>query len=208
MLTVLSPALTNDLTVLDTLKSDLGITDTAEDIALMGIIRQASDMVTSHTGRKTFGRQTVRQTEFNIYNKIAIMLDLDINVEISSVIDDGVPLSSGVDYMHDDAGLLYRYAGIGAVGCDLWYSQKVEITYSAGYTPLADVPHDLERAVLDLCAYIYHKRPRDPTLRSERILDVIETRWGPPAHGPGSGGLPIDIADRLKSYRRSGWGIA
>lgn len=192
MLKVITPPATGDLTVLASLKSELGIATNDQNETLSALIAEASDTIATHCGVPTFGRQTVLQTEYDVYAKRSIVLDLRINLNIISVFADGTPLISGAQYI-EDAGVLFRRGA-------RWFTSELKITYEAGYYLLGDLPHDLERCALDLCSHWFHARGRDPALRSERILDVIETRWGPSLATPGSGGIPQDIADRLRPY--------
>ena len=51
MLTVVKPASSFDLTVLATVKAELGIADRASDAALAGYIKQASEVVAKFCNR-------------------------------------------------------------------------------------------------------------------------------------------------------------
>ena len=73
--------------------------------------------------------------------------------------------------------------------------------YRAGYEP-ADLPEDIRRACIDLVKYRYFSRSRDPALRSERILDVIDSSFTSASSTSTKRGLPLDIAERLDNYRR------
>jgi hypothetical protein len=61
MYRVITPAVTNDLTVLPTVKEELSIpgTDTSQDARLLRLIAEASDMVAQHCNRDGFGRKMV-----------------------------------------------------------------------------------------------------------------------------------------------------
>jgi hypothetical protein len=200
MLKVITPAATNDLTVLDTLRAELGIEGPAQDVTLSGLIRQASDTIASFCGLKTFGRQRVLQTVQSLgsWHRMGggIVLDLDIEPTIHAVTEAGVALTT-VDFT-EDGGILYRRDPLSAVFITGWVGTPITIEYSAGYELLGNLPADIERCAVDLCAHFYHSRGRDPTLRQERILDVIESRWQPV-----TGGIPEGIAERLRPYQKA-----
>lgn len=204
MLKIITPAVTNDLTTLDSLKFELDVQGDEQDAALSGLIRQASDTIASFCGLSTFGRQRVEQIERNTFGKRGVVLELDILPEIHTVTEDGFTLSVNQHYV-EDAGVLYRNNGYlpGSPWAAGWNTAHLVINYSAGHELLGTLPADVERCALDLCAHYFHSKGRDPTLRSERILDVIESRWAPVATGPGSGGIPESIAERLRPYRKA-----
>lgn len=172
MLSILDPATTNDLTILATLKTELGITDTASDAYLADLIRQASDTVTRYCGRATFNRETVQQTERLTCRRECIVLDRDILPAITSVTEGGTALTA--DEYELDGSLLYRLCGDVRI---CWAACKVVIVYAAGYVSLTDVPYDLERAVLITAAAWHSAKGRDPMLRSETTEGVGATSW-------------------------------
>jgi hypothetical protein len=136
----------------------------------------------------------VRQTERNV-NLPCIILDRDIAPSITSVVEDGTTLAV-TDY-ELDGSLLYRLSGDYRIQ---WRATVLQVTYAAGYTLLTDLPQDLERACLDLCATIWASRGRDRSLRSESADGVGSVSYLDPRDS--AGGLPQAIADALASYRR------
>lgn len=198
MLTLFTAAATSDLTVLATLKTELGITASTDDVLLADIIRRSSDIITRYCGRGTFGRATYDQTERLTRNVHAIVLDRDIKVSITSVTEDGVALTTAYYELDGtDGSMLYRLDG--ADGRTCWAGgSKVVIRYAAGFALLTDVPYDLESACLDLCKSAWLARTRDPALRSEKIEAIIERSWF--QGRADSGAVSPEMAARLAPY--------
>jgi hypothetical protein len=195
-LAVTTPAATKDLTTLARLKTDLGITDAAQDAALADVIREASDAIGRFCARpEGFGRETVTETWRLSGSAECLILARDILPAVASVTEDGEPLAAA-DYLLDGS-LLRRL--FDDTPHD-WTARKIVVTYAAGYALLADTPYDLERACLDLCATIWASRGRDRSLRSESADGVGAVSYLDPRAA--SGGLPQAIADALASYRR------
>lgn len=207
MLKILTPAATQDLTTLAAIKAELQLTDSSDDAVLADLIRQSSSMISTHC-RRIFGKETVRETFQFTYGSCGHVLLLQRTpvVEIISVHEDD-RLLLDTDYMVDEqTGRLIRvYAGHQVD----WWPIRATVDYIGGYELLAELPYDVERCCLDMVKRLYFSRNRDPSLRGEKILDVIEQSYfGSAANGgavAGAGfpsdGLPSDIAGRLTPYR-------
>lgn len=193
MLTVTTPAVTSDLTILATLKTELQILDTAQDAYLADLIRQASDAIARFCCRTTFGREDLLQTERLGWGASVIILDRDINPAIITVTEAGTLLDAAEWEL--DGSMLYRL-------CDdarwHWAHGKTVIAYSAGYNTLADLPHDLERACLEVCKAWWFARDRDPMLRSEAQEDIGSASY---IANVEMGGLPPQVEAMLAPYR-------
>lgn len=195
-ISVVTAATTRDLTTLARLKTDLGITDAAQDAALADVIREASDAIGRFCARpEGFGRETVTETWRLSGYADCLILARDILPAVASVTEDGEALAA-TDYLLD--GSLLRRLSDDAPRA--WTARKIVVSYAAGYALLADTPYDLERACLDLCATIWAGRGRDRSLRSESADGVGSVSYLDPREG--AGGLPQAIADALASYRR------
>lgn len=206
-LVVTVPASTGDLTVLATLKTELQITGSDQDLWLANVICQASDAIATYC-RQVFVRETVVQTERGGWDREAqIVLARPIKPSITSIVENGVTLTPVTEYELDGSILHRLYEGEYPYRSerywDMWRNLTVAITYSAGYTALTDVPYDLERCCLDLCRHFYFGRARDPALRSERLLDISERSWFGNNAALMTNGIPGEIAQRLDPYRLS-----
>ena len=200
MLTIITPAVTGNLTVLATVKAELGITGSADDAYLEAMICQASQMLATFCGRRTFGLERVRQTERLNTSPEVIILDRDLNVGLVSVTEDGEALTAA-DY-ELDGSLLYRLDGAERVR---WTAGTVvQITYDTGWQLLTDeagvgLPHDLERACLEVIKAGYYARGRDPMLRSESVEGIGSSSYMDPRGG--SHGLPPQASALAEPYR-------
>jgi hypothetical protein len=178
MLSVITPATSSDLTILATLKAELGITGTTQDAYLSTLIAQVSDGCARYCRRTTFGRERVAQTERISTPRDCIVLDRDLAPSIVSVVEDGTTLAAA-DYEIDGA-LLYRLESDSRIR---WPVAKIVVTYDAGYTLLTDLPADLERAALDWAKALYSAQGRDPMLRSESADGVGSASYLDPRGG-------------------------
>jgi hypothetical protein len=215
MLTVLTPAPTHDLTLLETVKAELEVAGTADDAFIAGLIRQASGDISRYCNR-VFALETVRES-FRVFEpatpvgRCPTAMDGVFNglsplrlrrtpvVEVVSVAEDGVAVDPGGYELDPELGVLYRAEDGYHTG---WWVPRVTVEYRAGYELLAGLPHEVERACIDLVKYRYFARSRDPALRSEQILDVVTTAWTATSSTTMKRGLPVDIAERLDSFRR------
>lgn len=194
MLQVITPAVTNDLTVLATVKAELGIFGTTDDAYLDSLIFAVSDGCARYCRRSGWGRETVRQIERLTRCREVIILDRDLLPTISAVTVDGAALA-GTDYELDGA-LLYRLSSDRRVD---WAGNKVVIDYQAGFTPLTNLPADLERAALEWIKAAYSARGRDPLLRSQSVQDVGSESYLDPRAGMEA--MPPQCAALLDPWR-------
>ena len=183
---VTPPALTN-LTELETVKEELGITDNSKDVLLARYMAEASEQIVSITNRE-FARQTWKET-IPGFGRANLLLALAPIVSITSVkIDD----STVTDYVIKDAkaGILYRSIGWP------WSAQRsihlnlnpepnseepvIEVQYSGGYLMPGDVsrnfPGDLESAAIEMVKIKYHSKDNNPTLANIRVGDYSESK--------------------------------
>lgn len=195
MLELLSPAATGDLTTLATAKRELVITDTAQDDRITALIHEASDLVAQWCNRAGFGRETLRQTERLASPVDVLVLQRDLEVTVTAVIEDGGALSAG-DY-EPGGVLLYRLRRDVRV---LWTARTVVIEYQAGFALPDDAPPALERACLDLMAGLWHGQGRDPAVRNETTEGVGAVGYF--EHRPGTLPLAVDRLAALERYRR------
>lgn len=189
MLEVLTPAATNDLTVLATVKEELGIApeDTTKDLRLLRLISEASSIVAQACKREGFGRALYRETfsshHGTHWRRHGVILEQDLNPVIETVTVDGVEVDAS-GYALDSGILRRRILGnastilIGSYG---WNCHRLEITYWAGWELLAGVPPAVERVALDVVSALWSRRTamlRDPSIRSEQIDGVGTITYG------------------------------
>ncbi|MFJ4322250.1 mobile element protein [Streptomyces tricolor] len=75
----------------------------------------------------------------------SLLLPVWPTTAVSSVLLDGAELSEGVDYSWSDAGILRRLGGLH------WPNRLrcLQVTYSHGWNGLAEVPGDIQEAILE-----------------------------------------------------------
>jgi hypothetical protein len=194
MLTVITPAASNDLTTIAKVKAELGITGSGEDARLTQLVGEASALIAAYCGRSGFGRETLRQTERLAGYCEAIRLDRDLAPAITSVTVDGDALLPA-EY-EIDGSLLYRLSDTTRIA---WTYGVVVIDYAAGWSLPSGAPADIDRATQDMVVGLYRASGRDPAVRQEMVEGIGSTSFFDARAG--SGRLPIG-ADRLASIYR------
>lgn len=206
ILTVTEAAESQDLTVLATVKEELGITDSSQDSALNTKIGFASSVIASECNR-VFGQETVSEVFRDIcqnrnlnyaFNKNAdlILLRRYPVSEIVSVTEDDVLLESDDYELDGDNGQLFRL--VDDFRTD-WFSFKATIVYVAGYLLLDALPPALERACISLVKHYHYSSRRDPTIKTRDVFEVLRTDYWVGSVGKSS--LPPDVVDLIAPYR-------
>jgi len=197
MLSIITPAPTIDLTTLEAAKAELRISGSAQDAALLVLIRQASDAIADFCGQP-FGRETVEQTEGDMHGRSALVLERTLAPAIESVTAGGTALDAAAWALD---GAVLRFGGWCGFGHGGGYWGSVVVRYSAGFELIAGLPYAVERACLVTVAAWYGARGRDPMLRGETVEGVGSFSYTTPAAGAGSV-LPGDAEKLVRSYRR------
>lgn len=204
ILTVVTPATTYDLTVLATVKSELGITDTASDAKLDLWIDQASGIFAAECNR-VFAKETISE-QFRLRRSDCLVRSRQDSLilarypvaSITSVTEDDVVLAA-TDYEVDKAtGLLYRLSGGTRIN---WCAQKVVVVYVGGYDLLPELPQEIERAVISLVKQYHFGATRDPLLRGEEVVGVQRYDYRV-SSGSDDGAYPPEFEKMVQKYRR------
>lgn len=196
MLTVITPANTHDLTTIETVRAELGITDRAEDENLARWITQASRVIGEYCNR-VFAKETVAETfRLPAFTKDDLVLSRYPIKEIVSVTENGTALTESADFeVGFDAGFLARLRG-DTLTC--WAPGKITVVYTAGYTLLQDLPYSIERACIALVNQYRYSAERDPQLRSETTDGAGSSSY---FDGMEAGGLSPEVRGLLDKYR-------
>jgi uncharacterized phiE125 gp8 family phage protein len=194
-LQVLTPAASLDLTILANAKEHLGITGGALDTKIQTWIKQASDAIASHCSR-VFGQETVKETFFITCETDALVLDRFPVSAITSVLVDGVALTSADHVCDHRSGILSKVSRDTLIN---WRIGKVEVTYVGGYLLLPDLPYDLEQACLKMVQYSYSQSGRDMAAKRIEIPGVQTVDYWVGAMGK-AGELPPDVAALVGPY--------
>lgn len=203
MLSVTTAALTTDLTILETVKTELQITDTSEDDYLTRQIAVASaaictylSVVMADDGTVTLGRETLVQTFTpSSYNGFLVMARRPI-VSVTSVEEDGSAIDAS-EYSFD-------FGRIKRLGSSSWTNVEYAVEYTAGWLLPGDsgrnLPVEIEDAAIALIKANRFSRSRDPLLKSENILEGL---YGYSLFDPrdGSAGLPPEVSSKIDRFR-------
>lgn len=205
MLEVITPAASKQLTTLETVKSELGISDTGQDAFLSSLIDRASDAIVSFCGRP-FAKESYRETLAG-YGTNRLILSRTPVIAVSSITADSEDIT---DYLLEDpeAGILFRKRGwqwAPTLGWNISFhpignSENLNFTveYTAGYVLPGDegtrtLPHDIEQACIDMVKTLYSAGERDPAITGERIGDYQVSY---------AQGLPVGVTQLLLPWRR------
>jgi hypothetical protein len=224
MLTVLKPALTQDLTTLETAKDELNITGNDADVRLSRWIRESSGYIATWCNR-VFGIEQVSETwrgseRHHMHNwhfghgypsssvPDPLMPRRYPIVTIDSVVEDEGTTLAPTDYEYDaERGRLWRLSGgtsdtgEACLGTRVhWFAAKVVVTYSGGYDVPRSQPYQLEQACLAMLKNRNDSLTRDRMQRSQIIPGVLQEEWWNPAM-PGQPGMPPEIAEILAPFR-------
>jgi Phage gp6-like head-tail connector protein len=163
MLTVTTPANNYDLTLLATVKAQLGITDRSEDENLARWISEASGEVSKRLNR-VFAKETVSETLRFTSRHHGILLSRFPVCEIVSVVENDAALAETDYEINPETGELNRLRN----DCIWhWPVGKIVIAYTAGYAAVRDLPDGVERLTLIFVNQFRYAATRDPLLRSE-----------------------------------------
>lgn len=218
-LAVSAPAASTGLTTLANLKADLGIAidDASEDVYLTAQIKRVSSQICSYLGIARASDGTARLGVETLIE--TFRLDRDENqlvfsrspvIAVISVIEgissSTITLVDG-DFEVDNAkGMLYRLDGNDFPWS--WTSDKVVVTYSAGWilpgdedsTQESNLPSEIEDAAISWVKSNRAGRTRDPMVKGESVEGVGQISYwvgGVPAGAD----IPPDIAAKLDPFR-------
>jgi hypothetical protein len=204
ILTVVTPADSQDLTTLATVKAELEITDISQDVQLALFIDQASGECATYC-KRVFGEETVSE-QFRLgqgsrlhrrsRTEELILTRYPIASITSITEEDGTVLVEDVDFEIDpDRGIAWRLSGTERCG---WRRGKTVVVYVGGYELLDSLPQTIERACIELVKTYYFASSRDPALRQISLPGVGERQyWVGPKGEPA---LPSAVTDRLDLY--------
>jgi hypothetical protein len=155
------------------------------------MIRQASAAVASYC-KRVLAAETVTETLRPERLQGELILARFPVTAVASIVEDGTTLAAA-DYELDGArGIITRMHS----GRPCWWpTSTIVIDYRAGYELLATLPHDIERATINLVKAYYFASQRDPALRSEDVPGVVSASYLDIEH------LPHDVRGLLAPYR-------
>lgn len=208
IVTVLNAASSYDLVDLNTVKDELGITDTTNDAKLARWITATSKRF-ANVCNIVFPEENIAEVFRHRHGYAPMLWGRDGHTGsplvlsrrpvtlISSVTEDTTTLTTDDYEANPKAALLYR---LGGAGRSHWRGRAVTVVYSAGFYP---IPEDVQDAVLAIMKHKWALNGRDPLLRTFSIEGVgAESYWVPLSNQASD--LPPDlqpVADTIAYYR-------
>ena len=185
-----SPSPRRNLTTLASIKRELGLAETGDDLFLADLVAQASSAIETECRRRLV-RESVVETALG-RGRALLMLSLTPVVAIEAVRVDGTALEAPAwRLISPEAGLLHRRDG--------WEKCLVEIAYTGGFglpdDPDRTLPAVIERACIETVKAWYAGRNRDPSLTGESASGYHAS------YAPAKG-LPDNVRDLLLPWRR------
>lgn len=184
LLTVLTPAPTYDLTTLETIKDELGVTATSQDTKLLRWIHDASDQIASYLGRVLASERvqevfTLSDSSHGYSGRIATLklARWPVSAIESITIDDDDALTTDEWEIEASTGRLHRMASVADGTRINWCGRRVVVVYTGGYVLLDGLPRSIEAAALTLLRHRSASSSRDPALRSEVVPGVYEVQY-------------------------------
>lgn len=217
ILTVLTPAVSRDLTTLDIARDELGLTDAATDGRIARWIRSASAEIANYLGRELAYEQVTESLYRLSQNGTLLLRRYPVTSIESVMIGDTVIASS--DYTLDAArGRLMLYGGA-ANAWERWdldiiarnpvswipmlRYQPVVVQYWGGYV----LPDSVPEPVQDACLLVLRQKlgyaARDPSIQSQSIAGVVSTVYNLSGADAGQA-IPAAAQALLDPYRE--WG--
>lgn len=205
------------LTTLETLKSELGITDTSKDAKLQRIINAQSRRLASLMGRNVH-HETGLVEKLPGHGTARLLLSRRPVLEITAIACVEGQQSTTIDESSyviesEDSGFILRLDGLWdtrqahgfayepAAGLPL---RLYHVTYTGGWvTPqqAADdnslartLPDDIEEAVLALCAQAYKRGPTQIGIKSQKMLSTSKT-YQSDNHGRQVPDMVLDVVE-------------
>lgn len=174
MLEIITPAESRDLTTLEVVKAECGITDTASDTRIERLITQASVAIGSWCCRAFAGeevRETLQDQPSRCPHRV---LSRHPIISITSITIDGTTIDPSGYQVNTALGLIYRRINSKAA---LWERGETVVTYTAGYVlppdDERDLPEDVEAAcIMMVRTALATSSPDDTRIRSKTVEGV------------------------------------
>lgn len=199
ILTIVTATDTYDLTLRQTVKDELGLTNGSKDSLIDRYIDVASSAIPAYLNR-VLAQETVSETIRDFCHAQALPLKRTPVTDIDSVTVDGAALAASEYEVDPDSGLLYRLSGNSQV---CWSGSVVVVQYTGGYELLETLPNEIEEAAIWLAKGMYYARARDPKVKSEEVPDVGTFEyWVGPMPGQSDYGFPPEVISMLAPHRR------
>lgn len=206
----------NALTTLATVKDELGISGAGDDTFLERAINVASDRIVKFCDREFHYEASIEETSAG-YGSPLLLVKKTPLLSIASVEYNDTAYDSAEYFIEDEGmGSIRRDGGVWT-WTGLYRNwivphpvpgnerKRFTITYEGGYvtpqqkldtpTLTRTLPDDLEDACVQLVAYRYRAKGRDPTIKSEKLLSASVSY-----HDNSKTSMPDSVQDILEPY--------
>lgn len=232
MLTVTTPATNKALITLEQVKTEIGLTSTAEDTYLNTKIPQVIDEIYDYlkVKRAADGTRTIAQEELleifrpersgrsraglgvvagfgvtSINRRKSLVLARWPVTAIASVMEGSTTLDT-TQYEVTEAGILTRLSSGYDIG---WSHSVIQVAFTAGWVIADDetntLPGSIAAAAIDYVKELRLSRRRDSKLKSVNVVGVSEREFWVGQVGE-EGSMPPNVTSRLDRYRRVSFG--
>jgi hypothetical protein len=225
MLRVCTSSTETTLLSLESYKTAIGTTSTADDNKILAALTRATSLVEAYVGyplrRQVYSESVAGYGGIELRVSRAPVLSIESVLYSTEIVD---PTSYAIG--DAEAGLVYREQGWPwTAGIEYDLTPRVvpkselksfTVTYEAGFcvngstadgwlTTGEPVPADIESALVTAATFLYKSAGRDPSVSSKRIGDLSITYQG--SNQPGQGGsisvgLPLEAKGMLAKYVR------
>lgn len=206
---------------LNDVKEALDITTSADDDRLTGYINRATDLVESYCNRRfaqtTYTNETysgdggmylqLRQWPVTSLTKLEVRTGDFANPGWQTIDSSSYTLKSeggrdrGVIAM---ISLFPQFYAGGRAWNFFRGTDNFRVSYVAGYAA-ADMPNDLQEAIIEIVSWLYNRRKATPGMKSETLGKYSYTLDTPTAGNTGIIGR-LGLADILSAYRTPAFG--
>lgn len=218
-ITVIEPATSTDLTVKETIQTQLGLAVGTDDEIFDQLIAAASDFIVDYTQRK-FARERWEELVPG-YNTNWLQVSLTPINSINSIMVDNTTITDFI-IEDPDAGLIFREVGWqtsqsfhkAIVRHPLTRSElpRFKVNYYGGYvlpsfaTGTIDLPNSINQACVDLVRTWYGKVKDNigDDVKQIKIGDyaISYDTIGAGSEDPNALGIPPTVLAKIRSYRR------
>jgi hypothetical protein len=206
ILTVTTAASSYDLTTLERVKEELGITGSSDDARLSRLITASSAAVATYLNR-VLAREIVSETiRFDDYEcREEIVLQRSPIAAVTSAAEDGTTVDSDEYEIDADSGIIYRLDAAGYRY--VWFACKsLVVVYSAGWVlpgnSGANLPAEIEQAAIAAFRGMYFSTSRDPMLKAEEVPGVQRLEYWVGQSQSATAGPAPEVLALIAPYRR------
>lgn len=191
-----TPPNSPELTTLDDVKLELGISGSDQDDLLERLIETESARISGYPAIAIFPKTVVAESirVQDERNLPTLKLRMWPVFSITSITEGSVVLSVDEYEVDKAAGLIYRISNDSPAS---WSSGKIVVSYVAGFDA---VPTDIASACIELIKRRLAAQGRDSALVSESIEDVGAWRYKDNDGSSEASGVPADIKAILDRY--------